>query len=303
MLATILVNYKNDEKTISFAKNELNKIFLPNIIIIVNNSATAKSNQFLIENLNAELINDIEISPSIDKPCYIISHPENLGFAKGNNLGAKFVTTHFDISHILFTNNDIHFIDSNVVEVLISKLDSLNNAIVMIGPRVLGLEGQNQSPEPYYSFWNRYFWMYWATPLLRSNQKIKLFKMDYPDNATEGIHYKVMGSFFIIYAQDFINCGMMDPKTFLYAEEVILSERLKKINKSIYYYPSVSVLHEHGQTTSKYLNYKQMQYKRFASESYYYQYYKGVSRISILIGKISLMIYLKLKSTINQKIH
>ena len=76
-----------------------------------------------------------------------------------------------------------------------------------------------------------------------------------------------MGSFFIVKTQDFINCGMMDPNTFLYAEEIILSEKLKKINKQVYYFPSVTVLHEHGQTTSMHLNNNQMQKEKFTQRT------------------------------------
>ena len=274
-------------------KEELTKIIFPHIIIIVNNAATNESNITLADALDAELLNDISIKPDIRNKVFIISRSENLGFAKGNNLGAEFSRKHFNISHFLFTNNDIHLIDNNVIEILISKLDSLQD-VAMIGPKVIGSDGRFQSPEPYYSFWMRYFWMYWLTPFLSIKRKMKLFKIEYSQLAKEGRHYKITGSFLLVKAEDFFRCGMMDSATFLYAEEIILSERLMRIGKKVYYNPEVSVLHEHGRTISKYQDNEQRRFKQFESEAYYYRKYMGVSHFSILIGKLTLICYNKL---------
>ena len=293
MLAIIIVNFKNEDKTISYIQNEIVKVDVPNIVVIVNNSATSESDNTLTTGLQSELVIDITKNPAKNSR-FVVSHPENLGYAKGNNLGVEFAIKHFDITHILITNNDIRFISNNVVKSLINKLDSLNN-IAIIGPKVIGLDGKNQSPEPYVPFWNRYIWMYWITPFLPSNKKVKLFKLDYSQLATEGVHYKVMGSFFIIKKSDFVSCGMMDTNTFLYGEEVILSERLNAIGKKVYYFPDVTVLHEHGQTISNHLDAKRRKLNQFLSESYYYSTYRKVSNLSILIGKFSLNCYIKMK--------
>lgn len=294
MLSIIIINYKNEKKTISFVQNELSKISLPHIIIIVNNEATTESDEILVKELQAVLISEISKTP-ISALIFVISQSENLGFAKGNNLGVEFVTKHFEITHFLFTNNDILFISENVVESLFNKLGCLDDNIALIGPKVIGLDGENQSPESYIPFWNRYIWMYWMTPFLSSSKKKKLFKLDDTQTAKEGVYYKVMGSFFIVKRADFVKCGMMDPNTFLFGEEIILSERLKAIGKKIYFFPEVTVLHEHGHTTSNYLSAKNKILTQFSSECYYYTVYRKVSHFSILIGKLSLRCYLKLK--------
>ena len=294
MLAVLIVNYKDEERTISYLKEELSKIHIQHLTVIINNAATTESDKKLIESLNAILVTDIQIKP-IESECYVISEPENLGFAKGNNLGAEFCLNHFLINHFLISNNDIRFINEDVVEKLIEKLDSFNNT-GLIGPKVIGLDGKNQSPEPYISFWKRWIWMYWLTPFLSATKKRELFMLDYSQQAKEGEHYKIMGSFFIVKAPDFQRCSMMDPNTFLYGEEVILSERLKAINKKTYYLPEVAVLHEHGQTISQHLNNAKSMKLQFRSESYYYQKYHRVSLVSISMGKLSLLLYIKLKS-------
>ena len=298
MIAIILVNYKDEERTITYIKEELSKIKSPHLIVIVNNEATDLTDNVLMSNLNAVLIKNTDQKPHTSN-CYVLSQPENLGFAKGNNLGAEFLFKYFDISHFLISNIDIRFINDDVVDKLIEKLESLTD-VGLIGCKVVGLDGVNQSPEPYSPFWNRYIWMYWLTPFLTATKKTKIFQLDYSQKAPEGEHYKIMGSFFIVNAQDFKNCGMMDPNTFLYAEEMILSDRLKRIHKKTYYFPDVAVLHEHGKTINQHFKISKSMRLQFESEVYYYRTYHGVSLLSIFLGKLSLNFYIKLKSIFNQ---
>ncbi len=295
MLGIVIVNYKNQIQTVSYIKKEIEKkVSIPHLIVIVNNSATTESNKQLVNELNGFLVEDINKKLRVKSNVYIVSHSDNLGFAKGNNLGSQFLINHFKIDYLLFSNNDIRLLSDRTIERLIDKLSTLPN-IALIGPKVIGLQGENQSPEPNMSIQDRYIWMYWLTPFLKKEVKAKRFKLDYSKFAKEGIHYKVMGSFFIVKANDFINCGMMDSNTFLYAEEVILSERLNAINKYVYYYPEVEILHEHSQTISNHLSRKKMVLTKFKSESYYYKTYKGVSNIIIAIAKASVLLHLTLK--------
>lgn len=284
MLAIIIVNYKNEQKTIDYVKQELSKIKINHKIVIVNNGATEQSDHTLTDSLDACLVHDIDKNyPSC--PCYIISNPENSGFAQGNNLGATFAKNHFRPDFILFSNNDIRFITENVVEQLIAKLQVTPTA-GMIGPKVIGLKGEQQSPEPYFPFWDNYILIYLFSPFVSIQYKRNRFKMDYAEHAKEGFHYKIMGSFFIVRAQDFYSCGMMDSNTFLFNEEVILSERMQRIGKLVYYDPEVSILHEHGKTIQKYNSKIRIRNLMFESASYYYRTYKKVSPISIFIGNI-----------------
>lgn len=293
MLGVIIVNYKNEDKTIEYVKEELIKIQTQNIIVVVNNSATADSNDKLKTALSAELVRDIRKIEAKNKRCFIVSHSDNLGFAKGNNLGAEFLLNHYSIRYFLFSNNDIRFIDTNAVEALIEKADTLPS-VGVIGPNIIGVDGRKQSPDPYYSFWARYFWMYWLTPFMPKSVKNKLFKLNYTQQAQEGIHYRVMGSFFLVKAVDFVACGMMDPNTFLFSEEMILAERMKAIKRDVYFYPAVTILHEHNQTISKFIVDKKKFMLRFESECYYYRTYRNVSLLSTYIGKLSFQFYLSL---------
>ena len=283
ILATIIVNYKSEHRTITYVKEELLlKCTVPQIIVIVNNGATEESSNILCNSLNAVLINDIKAS-IFESKIYVIHNNENTGFAKGNNLGVDFISEHFNVKYLLFSNNDIRFIDSNVVEVLIEKLESLPD-VGVIGPKVVGLDGNDQNPYVFKSFWNEILWMSWG----RFIPFWHLKKFD-RTKAQEGYYYRLMGSFFIVPYVSYIRCGKMDPNTFLYAEEVILAERMLKIGMKNYYLPEVSVLHEHGQTTTKYL--RKGNNILLDSILYYFKEYKNISVINLFIGKILVQTY------------
>lgn len=284
MLTIIIVNYKNEQKTIDYVEQELSKIKINHRIVIVNNGATEQSDHILTDSLHACLVHDINKNYPLCL-CYIISNPKNSGFAQGNNLGATFARNHFQPDFILFSNNDIRLLSNDVVEKLIDKIQA-NPTVGMIGPKVIGLDGGLQSPEPYFPFWDNYILIYLFSPFVSKQYKRKRFKMDYAEHAKEGFHYKIMGSFFIVSAQDFYSCGMMDSNTFLFNEEVILSERMQRIGKLVYYDPEVSILHEHGKTIQKYNSKMRIRNLMFESASYYYRTYKKVSLISIFIGNI-----------------
>lgn len=284
-LFIVTINYRQEELTIQFAKNELSKILLPYKTIIVNNSATIDSNSVLCEGLDAVLVEDINAEIDTKRDTFVISSAENLGFARGNNLGAEFCKKWFAPKYILFTNNDIRLNGSDIAEKLILKLETYAD-VGVIGPKVVGLDGKLQSPFPYTTYWKRHIWMYWSTFFYSEEKKRKIFRLDYQETAQEGYHYYVMGSFFMVRAVDFYQCGMFDPHTFLYAEEPILSERMNAIGRNVYYYPEVEVVHEHGATTSKFARSKTADWQ-FESENYYYKKYKHISRFLIFLGKIT----------------
>ena len=286
LLSVIIVNYKMDDLTSSFVKNELVKVAIPHKTVIVNNAATPESNAALCKSLNATLITDIEAETDAEKDVFVISSDENLGFARGNNLGAEFSRRAFDPYYILFTNNDIQIPDNNVVGKMLQKLHFTPEAGV-IGPKVLGPDGVEQSPCCYHSCWEREVVKHWSAYFLSKRKQVERFHMDYAQKATEGFHYFVLGCFFIVRASDFYRCDMFDPNTFLYAEEKILAERMKTIDKKAYYLPSVNVIHAHGMTTGRYSKKRAILKWQNISNLYYYRNYCHTTRSVIFMASLT----------------
>lgn len=293
MTTVIIINYKSEQLTVDYVTKELSKLKGEFNTIVVNNAATSDSNNYLCKALEAEIVSLDNFKES-KKRRYIVPSKENLGFAKGNNLATEIAAKHLKSRYLLFSNNDIVIKDTDIIDRLTEKLDA-DNRIGIIGPEVIGLKGERQSPEPYKPFLDRYCWMYLSTPFMSLKAKRKRFKLDYANNAQEGFHYKIMGAFFVVKTEDFIQCGMMDTNTFLYAEETILTERMKKIGKVPYYLPSVSVVHAHGQTTENTIGNKGINRYMIESEKYYYHEYMKTPKWKLFLGEIIYKLYHRIK--------
>lgn len=281
-IGVVLINYKSETATIQFVKKELGNLQEDFIVVVVNNGANDESTRILCDQLQASRIDDVKVRP-IENDTYVIHSQENLGFANGNNIGAIFLKMHFNNKQILFSNTDIHICTKDAVKKMQETLAN-DESIGIIGPCVVGLDKKKQSPEPYMSFWNRYVTKSFGYHFISKEKTNRLLRLDYAENAKEGIVDKVMGSFFMVNAKYFYDVDMMDPHTFLYYEELILTERMRNIGKSVYYLPSVTVVHEHGVTIKKFNSYLKMEKFNLQSGIYYYRHYKKTPWVIILIG-------------------
>jgi GT2 family glycosyltransferase len=73
-------------------------------------------------------------------------------------------------------------------------------------------------------------------PFLRGLKKNQSLENNKLYETEERPCYWVSGCFMIIKSIDYINAEYFDENTFLYGEEMILAERLKKINRSMYFF-------------------------------------------------------------------
>ncbi len=263
-LGIVIVSYRSDDLTVRFVREELSRVRIPYTLVVVDNGATSEEAASLGRQL----------------PDAVVLPSENGGFAKGNNLGVRYLEDHGGVDQILFTNNDIHLSSDGVVESLSDQLERIPEAGA-IGPEILGTDGIWQRPESYIPMWDRYVWMYLSTPFLDRETKRKRFQLDYPSEAGEGFHYKLMGSFLLVKADVFREAGMFDEHTFLFAEEPILSERFRAIGYRFYFYPEVQVVHEHGTTVRRAVRQREADLLQWESMSYYYRRYRGASRLSV----------------------
>ncbi len=278
MIGIVVVSYRSDDRTVAFVTGELSKVTIPCSIVVVDNGATEQEAEALAARL----------------PGVKVIAADNGGYARGNNIGARWLRENVGPTHILFANDDVRLASEGVVETLVEKAAG-DGKIGAVGPEVVGLDGHRQSPEPYMGLWKRYVWMYLSTPFLSKARKRKVFQLDYPDRAAEGFHYKLSGSFFLVDAEAFFQAGMFDENTFLYAEENILSERLSGIGRECWFCPSVRVVHEHGKTVNSHYSGHRSALLQYRSMAYYYRQYRGYSRLSTGLAGLLYRVFLSLK--------
>ena len=256
MVGIVIVSYRSDDLTVRFVREDLSRISVPYQVVVVDNGETGSS----------------ALQEKLPEVTVLVS--ENRGYASACNLGAEWLRDQVHPESVLFCNNDLRFQSDRVVETLCETL-SAHPEVGAIGPCIVGPDGRRQSPEPYRGLWNRYVWMYVLTPFLSRDRKIRKFQLDYAEKASEGYHYKLMGSFLMVRAEAFFEAGCFDEQTFLYAEEPILSERLSRIGKRCWFCPSVTVVHDHGAVIGSSFKRTETDWMQFRSMAYYYRRYRG----------------------------
>lgn len=275
-IGIVIVSYHNPQMTIRYVHNELSKIATPFCLVIVNNESTEKDCDALARACGIERK-------------YVVCSKENIGYAKGNNLGVARLKEIGNFTHYLFSNDDIELKDGNVLDVLCSVMEQ-HEDVAAIGPRVVGLDGRDQNPHnDYISPYRKIGWL-----LLKPFRKSKEARIESGHHvAVNGQRtYWTSGAFMLVKANAFDRISGFDPATFLYFEEVILAERLKRIGKVFYYEPSQEVIHFEGGST-KVANRKKSLIE-IESNSYYWHTYKDVCRPLIILYKMVEWIAFKL---------
>lgn len=302
----IIVNYKTNNETIRFVKEELSKIKVRSIIVIVNNSFDDSDGLKFKNSLDAVILNSGNLVTKETGSVYLINSSENLGFARGNNLGAEFILKNFKTDYLLFTNNDIIIETDNVVEQLIERIDSLPD-VALIGPQMITKHNEKISPRFDRMSVSRFIFRHLFYPINKYKLPLR-FGINSPGireiekrKLDETYCYWVSGSFMLIKVSDFIAVNGFDPNTFLYCEEKILAELLNQIGKKVYYYGKPVIISLNGLTTSRYLSNKKRDSILFRSEIYYYQKYRNASLLALALLHLTFLVYFNIYYRILEK--
>jgi len=289
MFGIIIVNYKTDDRVIKYVTEEIPKIAADHKIVIVNNAAVEQSNVKLAEGCRGVVVS----APDAVDPqsqVFVLGIAENLGFAKGNNAGVEFLLRHFQLDYLLFSNCDLYFIDSQVVDRLIVKMNTTPD-IGIIGPCLVTFSGVRLSPVTEMLAWKTEILPNLFYPLFGFLRSMGKNPGSQIGEDVEGDCDIFSGAFFLARTSAFLKAGMFDTNTFLYCEEPILAARMKKTGFRIYYYNKVRVFHEHY-VTEKTLDISDVTTKhRYNSNRYYQKEYQKLNRFELMMYDLSYFIF------------
>ncbi|MDP4145742.1 MAG: glycosyltransferase [Bacillota bacterium] len=245
----VILHFKNLKDTIKCIQSIMETILYSNYnIVIVDNGSNDGSGEYL-----KKLYKDRNY-------INVIIKSENLGFAKGNNIGYKFAKYDLNADFICLLNNDIIIAQVNFIEKCIELYES--KKYFVIGPDVISLVDNNhQNPHglhvatkksvmktmikclimliatylPFYNF------------LLKRLKNRKTIRSDHYMNEMEGV---VLHGSCLVFSMKFIQIsdGLFD-KTFMYGEEEILLYLCIKGNMKILYSPELFIYHNEGAST------------------------------------------------------
>ena len=323
MISVIIVDYKTAERCAKYINDFCRTSDYTEVsFVVVDNSTNKKNGEILSKellksdfvqsenyNLDDMKFKQIRTFDRNGTTVVYVSDEENHGFAFSNNLGAKIAKIIFAPEYLLFSNSDIRLPEVFELSVLKKELDKRKD-IAIIGPKVVGLNGKDQSPGKYMSIYKRYIIPNFLWPIYKVIPKLKQINYDTVNNAPDGEAYRIIGAFMLAKEKPFWDVDGFDEHTFLYAEEPILTERFLEKGYKVWYTDKVKIIHEQGVSTTDKTKtgIENLLVKRkrvFDSEMYYYKKYKNYSKLNILFAKWMFQFYiLKLRilsSVINVK--
>lgn len=291
MFSLITVDYNSIETTVKYIKDFNDSILNSKVNYIVVENGDKARTQYSISEQNWISISELRVDGNTvfvymkDKLIiYVIYALENLGYGRGNNLGATISKALFDDIYYLFSNNDID-IEGKLDLSIIDTIFKINSDVGIIGPSIMDLEGRAQSPFKYSSAIDRLIFYYWKSVLKIEN----IHNVDFMSR--EGTCDFVSGSFVFVRKEAFESILGYDENIFLYGEEIILSTRMKLSGFRTYYTDKISVIHNHSQIVKSYFSVLNMLELYNTSTYYYYKTYEKTSKFILLLAKVNFLIF------------
>ncbi len=180
---------------------------------------------------NGSQDNTVEVLKKI-KNVKIIENGANLGFAKANNIGFKYVTN----DYVVFMNSDIELLDNSILN-MVNLLKSDKN-IGLIGPKFLNLDLTPQAS------------VFPPQTCLNAFKEFWLGQSSYSKYIPTGnnpvpVSY-ISGGCIAVNKNFFEKIGKWNEKYFFYFEDMDLCRQVRHFHKKIIFYPQCQVIHHHG---------------------------------------------------------
>ncbi|MFH0783867.1 MAG: glycosyltransferase family 2 protein [Pseudomonadota bacterium] len=225
LLSVIIVNYNG----LSFLETCLNalsrNISCRHEIIVVDNNSSDGSSEYLVE-----------VWPEVR----LIRSPENLGFAKGNNLGAKHARGRF----LLLLNNDTEILEP--LQPLLDYFEAHPDTAV-VGGRLRNPDGSIQASVGYDHTPLRllFTWMLLRTCSWFSSWQIYERRPKFYQHTHREVHW-VSGAFLCIRKRIWLELAGFDPDIFMYVEDADLCSRVRKRGEKIAFFAGADTCHFEG---------------------------------------------------------
>ena len=269
----IILNYNTADDTAKYVNKIKNYSVLDKIIVVDNLS----SENNCMEKLN-KLKND---------KIYVIRAEKNGGYSYGNNFGIKYLkklNEKFD--YIIISNPDIE-VAEEAIKKCIEFLEK-NKKAAVCAPKMID---SNQNPV------RRSSWKI-RKPLIDMINSTRLTEILFWWAVRKGEYsfedYKkselkveaVSGAFFVIKYDVFEKCNFFDENTFLFYEEDILANKIKKLGYEEYSLNNISFTHYESQTIDKAYSYFKKIKMLQKSKMYYQKEYNNINIFQMAIFKI-----------------
>lgn len=245
MTSFVILHYKNIHDTLECIASIKKLKSSDYSIVVVDNATLTKDEKELLK---------------LETPD-VICNKENLGFAKGNNVGCTYAINKYHPDFLVVTNNDI-VLESDTFLSDIKKCYQKTKFDFM-GPRINTLGGESVNPFPAYRTLEE------VTSAIQKTKKLihiyqsqlltfclnSYFKIKYMfchpkhlENAKISMYDVSLHGCFLVFSKKYYQkyADVFYPETFLYHEEEFLEYRRNHDHLISYYDASISVFHKEG---------------------------------------------------------
>lgn len=253
-ISFVILHYVTLNDTIECVESIISNIDYENYdIIIVDNGSPNNSGS------------ELEKLYSTNTKVHFIKNLENLGFAKGNNVGFRYAKYELKSDFIVMINNDTVIKQENFCRKLVEKF--LTESYDICGPNIVSLVDNNkQNPVPkifsnvrQVNKMKRKFKVLLAMNYIGLDNVIEKLLLLKNKKTSEKSNIKsddmqLHGSC-LIFSPSYIKKydGLFD-KTFMYIEECILKYIAERDNLKMLYYDKITIYHKEDSATNAYLN-------------------------------------------------
>lgn len=246
MVAFVILHYKNMTDTIECIASIKEKCPKKSYEIVVVDNGT---------------LQDYEKKRLLKETKHVLCNEENLGFAKGNNVGIRYAISNFHPDFLVVLNSDIVLLQND----FISRIESSYQATSFdfMGPKIFTNGGDSVNPFPVYRSLNEV-----NRAIKKSKQLIFIYRsrilsfllscymslkhqlkpIKPLENGDKSMYDVAVHGCCIIFSRKYYEKydDVFYPETFLYHEEEFLEFRRVNDHLISYYDESISVFHKEG---------------------------------------------------------
>lgn len=264
-IGIVLLNYKNYEDTIECIESILLQTYCYYSIIVVDNCSKNGS------------VEQIKKYASEKKQIYILENDENLGFAKGNNVGIKYAKDKLKCDFVFVLNSDTILNDRDTLKKLLDKYKESND-VAIINPMCCNKEGEVQIPYlickssiiKYSVNIGLYLMGVWIKMIFNLKSTFRKSRGNEDIiNDLENNKYVIQGCAYILTPEFFKYYNQLYPNTFLYCEEMALCIYIDKVKLKTIVDTSVIIMHKEGGSSMEILKDKKKRRVKYQIESYF----------------------------------
>lgn len=251
-IGIVILNYLNYKDTIECVESALNLSYPSIALVVVDNGSPNGSGAVLKQRFGDD--------PRITLLCT----GENLGFAKGNNIGITFCTKYKQCDYVLIVNSDTLFDQEDFIQQLLASVPD-DQPVGAIGPKIINSDGTSSNPIPIDMNGKRivkdlminFAIILGVYSFIKKAEEAIVKRADKPADrpllSSEHKPFLLHGSALLLTPLYLASFRGLYPGTFLYYEENILGIIFKKNGLKFYYQPAARLLHK-GDGSSKLSN-------------------------------------------------